>query len=94
MTPPQVLKLIERFERNLDEYKRPDYKEARVRTEFTATSTRGGIDPFLEALGWDARNVQGRGEHEDMPDNQDRVAADVGEWLACGGRLRGGGGGV
>ena len=32
MTPPkQVLELIERFERNLDEYKRSDYKEARVR---------------------------------------------------------------
>ena len=71
MPPPeQVLKLIERFERNLDEYKRPDYKEARVRAEF--------IDPFLESLGWDVRNVQGRGEHEDMPDNQDRVAAGVG----------------
>jgi len=54
MTPPeQVLKLIERFERNLDEYKRPDYKEACVRAEF--------IDPFLESLGWDARNVRGRG---------------------------------
>jgi len=49
-----------------------------VRAEFTATSTRGGIDPFLESLGWDVRNVQGRGEHEDMPDNQDRVAAGVG----------------
>ena len=47
MTPPkQVLQLIERFERNLSEYKRPDYKEARVRAEF--------IDPVLEALGWDA----------------------------------------
>jgi len=58
MTPPgPVLKLIERFERNLDEYKRPDYKEARVRAEF--------IDPFLEALGWDVRNVQGRGEHDE-----------------------------
>jgi len=48
MTPPnQALKLVERFERNLDEYKR--YKEVRV-----------------------------RGEHEDMPDNQDRVATGVG----------------
>ena len=50
MTPPApVLELIERFERNLDHYKQPDYKEARVRAE-----------------------------HEDMPDNQDRVAAGVG----------------
>jgi predicted type IV restriction endonuclease len=55
MTPPnQVLELVERSERNLDEYKRPDYKETRVRAEF--------IDPFLEALGWDVRNVQGHGE--------------------------------
>jgi hypothetical protein len=51
----QVLKLIERFERNLDHYKQPAYKETQVRVEFTATSpatstrggTRGGIDPFL-----------------------------------------------
>jgi len=48
--------LVERFERNLDVYKRADYKEARVRIEF--------IDPFFEALGWDVRNVQGRGEHD------------------------------
>ena len=53
-TPEKVLELVERFERNLDLYKRADYKEARVRIEF--------IDPFFEALGWDVRNVQGRGE--------------------------------
>ncbi len=63
MTPPvQVLELIERFEHNLDHYKQPAYKETQVRVEFTATSTRGGIDPFFEALGWDVRNAQGRGE--------------------------------
>ncbi len=54
--PTTVLELVERFERNLDVYKRVDYKEARVRIEF--------IDPFFEALGWDVRNVQGRGEHD------------------------------
>ncbi|RLI51831.1 MAG: restriction endonuclease subunit M, partial [Candidatus Thorarchaeota archaeon] len=54
--PTTVLELVERFERNLDIYKRADYKEARVRIEF--------IDPFFEALGWDVRNVQGRGEHD------------------------------
>lgn len=54
---------MDRFERNLDVHQRADYKEARVRIEF--------IDPFFEALGWDVRNVQGRGEldkdviHED-----------------------------
>jgi predicted type IV restriction endonuclease len=55
--------LVERFARNLDVYKRADYKEAHVRVEF--------IDPFFEALGWDVRNVQGYAEqykdviHED-----------------------------
>jgi len=52
--PTTVLELVERFKRNLDTYKRPDYKEARVRIEF--------IDPFFEALGWDMRNAQGRAE--------------------------------
>ena len=52
--PAQVLELVERFERNLDVYKRPDYKEARVRVEF--------VDPLFEALGWDVHNVQGYAE--------------------------------
>jgi hypothetical protein len=58
-----VIELVERFARNLDAYKRPDYKETRVRVEF--------VDPFFEALGWDVRNVQGYAEqykdvvHED-----------------------------
>jgi hypothetical protein len=69
-SPDPVLQLIERFERNLDHYKQPVYKETQVRVEF--------IDPFFEALGWDVHNARGRGEHEDMPDNQDRVAAGVG----------------
>ena len=61
--PTKVLELIERFKRNLDDYKRPEYKEARLRAEF--------IDPFFEALGWDVRNEEGFAEqykevvHED-----------------------------
>ena len=59
----EIEHLVERFVRNLDAYKRPEYKEAHVRVEF--------IDPFFEALGWDVRNVQGYAEqykdvvHED-----------------------------
>ncbi len=59
----EVEGLMERFARNLDVYKRADYKETQVRIEF--------IDPFFEALGWDVRNVQGYAEqykdviHED-----------------------------
>jgi len=59
----KVGSLVERFARNLDVYKRAEYKETQVRVEF--------IDPFFEALGWDVRNVQGYAEqykdvvHED-----------------------------
>jgi len=59
----QVERLVERFARNLDAYRRAEYKEAQVRAEF--------IDPFFEALGWDVRNIQGYAEqykdvvHED-----------------------------
>ncbi len=50
----EIERLVERFAHNLDVYKRAEYKETQVRVEF--------IDPFLEALGWDVRNAQGRGE--------------------------------
>jgi hypothetical protein len=52
--PAEVEQLVERFRRNLDAYKRDEYKESRVRVEF--------IDPFFEALGWDVRNVHGYAE--------------------------------
>jgi hypothetical protein len=61
--PCEVIELVERFHRNLDKYKRQDYKETPVRVEF--------VDPFFEALGWDVRNVKGYAEqykdvvHED-----------------------------
>jgi hypothetical protein len=59
----EIERLVERFARNLDVYKRAEYKETQVRVEF--------IDPFFEALGWDVRNVRGYAEqykdviHED-----------------------------
>jgi hypothetical protein len=47
--PPQiVVELVDAFERNLEAYTSPQYKEAEVRAEF--------IDPFFEALGWDVQN--------------------------------------
>ncbi len=55
--------LVERFARNLSDYRRPDYKEARLRVEF--------IDPMFEAMGWDISNRNGLAEqykdviHED-----------------------------
>lgn len=61
--PSAVVDLVERFERNVDAYKRPDYNETQVRREF--------IDPLFEVLGWDVNNRAGFAEqykdviHED-----------------------------
>jgi len=69
MTPPnQVLQLIDRSVRNLSEYNHPDHKEARVRAEF--------IDPLLKVLGWDVRNVHGRGEHDKDVIHEDAIRVD------------------
>ena len=45
--------------------------EARARAEF--------IDPFLEAPGWDVRNVQGRGGHDKDVIHEDAIR--VGEMV-------------
>ncbi|MBI1878421.1 MAG: N-6 DNA methylase [Chloroflexi bacterium] len=61
--PAQVHELVERFERNLSDYKGGIYNETQVRREF--------IDPFFKALGWDVDNEKGYAEaykdviHED-----------------------------
>jgi hypothetical protein len=61
--PPQVLELIQRFDRNHEAYRSPHYNETQLRREF--------LDPFLKALGWDIDNEQGHAEaykdvvHED-----------------------------
>ena len=56
------------------------------------------IDPFLEALGWDVHNRQGRGEHDKDVIYEDAIRVG-GKTLAPDyafrvGRLRDGGGGV
>jgi len=61
--PPQVLELIQRFDRNREAYRSPQYNETQLRREF--------LDPFFKALGWDMDNEQGYAEaykdvvHED-----------------------------
>ena len=61
--PETIRSLVDRFERNRDDYRSPNYNEARLRREF--------IDPFFKALGWDVDNEQGYAEaykdviHED-----------------------------
>ena len=62
-SPPLIIELVDRFERNLSAYKSGAYNETQVRREF--------IDPFFEALGWDLNNREGNAEaykdviHED-----------------------------
>ncbi len=61
--PDHILELVERFDRNIDAYKKGKYNETQTRQEF--------INPLFKALGWDVDNVQGYAEaykdvvHED-----------------------------
>jgi len=61
--PDKIIKLVDRFDRNIDAYKQGKYNETQVRREF--------IDPFFKALGWDVDNERGYAEsykevvHED-----------------------------
>lgn len=61
--PDGVLRLIERFDQHLNEYRSPHYNETQVRRDF--------IDPFFKYLGWDVDNSEGLSEtyreviHED-----------------------------
>jgi len=51
--------LVERFARNLEQYRRLEYNEANVWHEF--------IEPFFKALGWDVHNRAGYSEaHKDV----------------------------
>jgi hypothetical protein len=49
--PATVLDLVERFDRNRDEYLSGRYNEAQLRQDF--------LNPFFEALGWDVQNKLG-----------------------------------
>jgi len=64
MNPPdKIIALVERFDCNIETYKRGKYNETELRREF--------IDPFFKTLGWDIDNEQGYAEaykdvvHED-----------------------------
>ena len=49
-----VGELVERFSRNAEAYRQPEYRETRLRVEF--------IDPMFTALGWDMSNREGLAE--------------------------------
>ncbi len=61
--PPEIVELVERFDRNKAAYTGGRYNETQLRREF--------LDPFFAALGWDVDNKQGWAEaykdviHED-----------------------------
>ncbi len=55
----KLLRLVELFRTNIDQYKSQCYDEANTRTDF--------VDKFFELLGWDVRNTAGRSEkHRDV----------------------------
>jgi hypothetical protein len=62
-TPPEIEKLVTRFDEHVESYKSGAYNETQLRQEF--------LNPFFEALGWDVHNRQGYAEaykdviHED-----------------------------
>ena len=43
--PPEISKLVERFDAQSEAYQSGKYNEAQIRAEF--------IDPLFKALGWD-----------------------------------------
>jgi hypothetical protein len=49
--PPEVLELVERFQRDAPQYRSSTYNETMLRRDF--------LDPFFGALGWDVANTQG-----------------------------------
>jgi type I restriction-modification system DNA methylase subunit len=49
--PAEIIELVNKFERNLEAYKNPNYKEEQLKQEF--------INPFFKALGWDVDNIAG-----------------------------------
>jgi hypothetical protein len=52
--PPEIVRLVETFERNKETYRSGGLDETQLRREF--------LDPFFKGLGWDVDNMQGWAE--------------------------------
>ena len=52
--PPELITLINRFNRNREDYRKGHFKEAQLRIDY--------LDPLFELLGWDVRNRAGYAE--------------------------------
>lgn len=69
MSAPQAIKdLVERFERNYEQYRSAKYNETQLRREF--------LDPFFEALGWDVFNKQGYAENYKEVIHEDSIEVE------------------
>ncbi|MDI9546803.1 MAG: Eco57I restriction-modification methylase domain-containing protein, partial [Chloroflexota bacterium] len=69
--PDRVLRLIDRFDQFVDDYKSGPYNETTVRVEF--------IDPFFAAMGWDVHNEKGYAEayREVVHEDTVKIGSDV-----------------
>ena len=63
--PAELFTLIERFSRNLEQYKATQYNETQVRVDY--------IDPLFELLGWDMHNRSGYAEQYREVVHEDRL---------------------
>ncbi|HEY8750324.1 MAG TPA: DNA methyltransferase [Tepidisphaeraceae bacterium] len=63
--PDAVLRLIERFDQQLDQVRASDYNETQLRIDF--------VNPLFQALGWDIDNRQGYAEQYREVVHEDRV---------------------
>jgi len=71
MSAPDAIKnLVERFERNHEQYRSGKYNETQLRREF--------LDPFFEARGWDVFNTQGCTETYKDVIHEDSLAIEGG----------------
>ncbi|MCB9109610.1 MAG: Eco57I restriction-modification methylase domain-containing protein [Anaerolineales bacterium] len=69
MSAPDTIKnLVERFERNYDQYRSSKYNETQLRREF--------LDPFFEALGWDVFNKRGYAENYKEVIHEDSIEVE------------------
>jgi len=60
-----ILRLIERFDHQLDQVRSPDYNETQLRIDF--------VNPMFRELGWDIDNRQGYAEQYREVVHEDRV---------------------
>ena len=64
----KIIKLVNRFDEQIEDYKRAEYNETKTRRDF--------LDAFFSALGWDMDNEEGYTEAYREVIHEDRVKID------------------